>query len=141
MTKFLLDVNVLVAVIDPLHAMHERAMPWFLIHCKGDWATCPITENGAVRIVSQPTYANPQPSPPIEIMRELTEYGRHHFIPDNISILDEVVFNAAHVLSPKQITDTYLLALAAKHDSVLATLDRHIVTLAVRLPNARVHLI
>ena len=143
MNQYLLDVCVLVAILDPLHTLHQRAFPWFLEHAREGWATCPLTENGTVRIVSNPRYSNPQspPSVPIEILRDLTAFGNHRFVPDDISVLNSDTFDSEGILTPKQITDTYLLALAVHNNLILATLDKHLVTTAVRLPNAKLHLI
>ena len=58
MTTFLLDINVLLALSDPLHIQHEAAHQWFAQEGKKSWATCPLTENGFVRIASHPQYPN-----------------------------------------------------------------------------------
>jgi predicted nucleic acid-binding protein len=52
----LLDVNVLVALFDPVHVHHEAAHKWFGQNRKSGWATCPLTENGMVRVLSNPAY-------------------------------------------------------------------------------------
>jgi len=44
-TRFLLDINVLIALIDPAHIQHDRAHEWFETKGKKTWATCPLTEN------------------------------------------------------------------------------------------------
>src|SRR5713226_6496670 len=48
----LLDVNVLVALFDPAHVHHEAAHAWFGANRKNRWATCALTENGFVRVLS-----------------------------------------------------------------------------------------
>ena len=50
--RYLLDVNVLIALIDTAHIHHEIAHEWFAK--RGEWATCAITENGLLRIVAFP---------------------------------------------------------------------------------------
>ena len=62
---FLLDVNVMIALIDPLHIHHLQAEAWFLRAGKDGWATCPLTENGTLRIVGDKRYANSPGSPVI----------------------------------------------------------------------------
>ena len=52
----LLDVNVLVALFDPSHIHHEAAHAWFGPRREEGWATCPLTENGMVRVLSNPAY-------------------------------------------------------------------------------------
>ena len=59
----LLDVNVLVALFDPSHVHHTAAHDWFADRGEEGWATCPITENGLLRIVGHPKYPN-SPGPP-----------------------------------------------------------------------------
>ena len=51
MIRFLLDINVLIALIDPAHVQHDRAHRWFAGRGQKAWATCPLTENGVLRIV------------------------------------------------------------------------------------------
>ena len=51
----LLDVNVLVALFDPDHVHHEAAHVWFAATRGAGWATCPLTENGVVRVLSNPS--------------------------------------------------------------------------------------
>ncbi len=60
---YLLDVNVLIALIDPNHRQHEIAHDWFPRDGLGAWATCPITENGALRILGHANYPNSLGSP------------------------------------------------------------------------------
>lgn len=60
---FLLDVNVLIALIDPSHVGHDAAHHWFAEQGHADWATCPLTQNGVIRIVGNPRYPNSTGSP------------------------------------------------------------------------------
>jgi toxin-antitoxin system PIN domain toxin len=122
MTSHLLDVNVLVALIDPTHEHHERAHAWFADEGDIDWITVPITENGVLRIVSHPAYSNSQPTPVVLIsLASLCALPGHRFEPDALSILDGGV---EPLLSSAQVTDSYLVALAAYHGAKLATLDQ-----------------
>lgn len=98
-----------------------------------DWRSCPTTQNGAVRIVSHPRYPNNQPpAAVIESVRSLLEVGGHRFMPDKISLLDPPTVDPEALLSSTQVTDTYLLALAAGSGARLATFDTRIVTSAAR---------
>jgi hypothetical protein len=60
---YLLDVNLLIALIDPTHIGHDAAHNWFGSIGSVSWATCPITENGVIRIVGHPKYPNSMGSP------------------------------------------------------------------------------
>ena len=140
---YLLDVNVLIALIDPAHVSHDVAHVWFAARGHAAWATCPITENGVVRIVSHPNYPN-TPGPPSITTNMLARMGAlpgHHFWPDDISLISDDRFDLARLLTHAQVTDSYLLALAAAHDGQLATFDRRLTTNIARAGKAALHLI
>lgn len=126
MSATLLDVNVLVALLDPDHVMHERAHRWFASARTSTWLTCPITENGAIRILGLPGYPSPRPSHiAIAGFRALAEAPGHAFIPDSIRLIDAL--DESHLLTSRQVTDAYLLALAKVNGAKFATFDRRIV--------------
>jgi predicted nucleic acid-binding protein len=84
MSIALLDVNVLVAPFDPAHANHEDAHRWFGRNRKHGWATCPITINGCIRVLSNPAYPTVEATP-AEVtarLRSLCSSIDHHFWPD-----------------------------------------------------------
>lgn len=60
---YLLDVNVLIALLDPAHIQHDTAHAWFAEEGHTAWATCPLTENGVLRIIGHPRYPNSPGSP------------------------------------------------------------------------------
>lgn len=138
MSGFLLDVNVLIALIDPAHVHHDRAHDWFTGTGSADWLSCPTTQNGVIRIVSHPRYANAQPSPGpvIESLRSLARTGSHRFVPDDLSLLDDTAVRTGRLLSSAQVTDTYLLARAAALGAVVATFDQRFPTSAVNSGDA-----
>ena len=125
---FLLDVNVMIALIDPAHVGHDDAHRWFDAEGRAAWATCPMTENGVIRIVGHPKYPNTPGSAAAvaAIVRQLRLLPGHEFWPDDISLLDPAHVDADQVLTSAQVTDTYLLALAAAHGCKLATFDRRL---------------
>jgi toxin-antitoxin system PIN domain toxin len=127
MNAGLLDVNVLIALIDPAHEFHEAAHVWFKANRQNGWATCPITENGCLRIMSKPGY--PFPGLTVDrvrgILSELVRLDGHCFWPDSVSILHEDRFKLNRA-TPKQLTDLYLLALAVTQGGRLVTFDRTI---------------
>lgn len=131
MTRHLLDVNAVIALIDPLHVHHERAHRWFASRGDELWHTCPIVQNGVVRVVSHPKYSNSQPAPVVlASLASLAARDDHVFLPDTVSLLDTSV-HTERLLASSQVTDTYLLHLAASSDAMLATFDTRIVTSAV----------
>jgi toxin-antitoxin system PIN domain toxin len=124
----LLDVNVLVALFDPDHIHHDLAHDWFAEQRGAGWATCPLTENGLVRVLTSPRFRTPGPamSDVTERLRRLRLTGRHHFWADDISLTDTSVFRPAAIRGHKQVTDIYLAGLAQVKGGQLATLDRRI---------------
>jgi uncharacterized protein len=60
---FLLDVNLLIALVDPTHFGYDAAHRWFSETGAASWATCPLTGNGVIRIVGHPKYRNSAGSP------------------------------------------------------------------------------
>jgi len=125
--RALLDVNVLLALLDVDHVDHRRAQGWLSGEIQHGWASCALTQNGFVRIFSQPRYPNPiSPSEAIERLREATTTDSHQFWPCSVSLLEGKHVNSNHVHGPRQVTDAYLLALAVEHGGRLVTLDRTI---------------
>ena len=143
MTGYLLDVNVLIALIDPTHVQHDRAHDWFAAKGKEAWATCPLTENGVLRIVGHQRYPNSPGTPAAvgELVALLRAVGGHQFWADDVTLFDTQRINPARLLDAGQVTDTYLLALAVTHGGQLATFDRHLVTDAVIDGARAIHLI
>jgi toxin-antitoxin system PIN domain toxin len=124
----LLDVNVLVALFDPDHVHHDLAHDWFADRRADGWATCPMTEAGFIRVVSNPNYQPDPPRPAVAAaqLRRFCASGHHHFWPDALSPLTEKAFAFTGVRGYRQITDVYLLGLARHLDGTLATFDRSI---------------
>jgi toxin-antitoxin system PIN domain toxin len=139
--RALLDVNFLIALLDSDHSLHPVAASWFDKHAKRGWASCPITQNGCVRVMSHPRYPNPLPvREVVERLAGASQSPLHEFWPDDLSLLDAAVLDPAQIHGPRQITDLYLLALAVKHQGNLVTFDRTIATGAVLGP-AKDHLV
>lgn len=132
MTTYLLDVNLLLALLDPMHIHHEPAHRWFADKGHQAWATCPLTENGCIRIASHPSYPNRPGGVPavLDIFRRLSQAPGHHFWSEDISIIQ--ILDPDAVITHAQITDVYLLGLAVHKKGKLATLDQRIPSQAVR---------
>ncbi len=134
---YLLDVNVLLAILDPGHVAHDSAQTWFQT-TQPAWATCPITQNGALRILSGSTYRSAGGAPrftPAEVVASLSHMVTvrgHVFWADDLSLLDSDLVDASAITSSQQVTDTYLLALAVSKNAKLATFDRRLSPRAVR---------
>lgn len=140
---FLLDVNVLIALLDPLHVDHDIAHRWFGEVGSDAWASCPLTQNGVLRIVGHSRYPN-TPGSPREvwpILEGLCALPGHVFWPDDLTMLDPQVFIRDELKSSAQLTDVYLLGLASAHGGMLATFDTRISSGAVAGGSAGLHLI
>lgn len=128
----LLDVNVLIALFDREHIHHEITHDWFSETRAHGWATCPLTENGFVRILSNPRSPFAERAADVrDRLQRFCESGDHSFWPDAISLRDTRVFRAPLPVGFKQVTDVYLLGLACHYGGSLVTLDKSIPLAAV----------
>lgn len=134
MRSALLDINVLLALLDSDHVDHSRAQSWVAEEMDSAWASCAITENGFVRIISQPRY--PSPITPASASTLLSaarrDSGDHEFWPCEVSLLDDAVIDRTRLHNSRQVTDAYLLALAVAADGRFVTFDRGIALSTVR---------
>jgi toxin-antitoxin system PIN domain toxin len=124
----LLDVNVLLALFEPDHPHHELAHDWFGDHQMNGWATCPLTQNGFVRILANPRVRS-EISRPLELIDYLARFcaSKHHvFWADAVSLTDRKTFNSSYFRGHRQLSDIYLLGLAKKMGGYLATFDQGI---------------
>jgi hypothetical protein len=130
--RALLDVNVLIALLDAAHVHHGGARTWLEANIAEGWASCPITQNGCIRILSQAAY--PGAEPPAAVAARLAGAVAtrwHEFWADDLSLLDSGVLDWRQLLGSRQLTDAYLLALAVRRGGRLVTLDRSVPLAAV----------
>lgn len=130
----LLDVNVLVALFDPEHLHHEAAHAWFGRNRAARWATCPLTENALVRVLSNASYPGRRTTveDAAARLRTFCADRLHVFWPDSVSVRDPGRFRWNHVQGHRQLTDVYLLALSVANQGRLATFDSTISLKAVQ---------
>lgn len=125
--RSLLDVNVLVALFDQDHVDHVRVRAWLAARIDDGWASCPITQNGFVRVISQPAYPSPVTAgEAIRLLDGAVSTFHHEFWPNAVSVLDERVVRRRHVLGHRQVTAVHLLATAVANGGCLAMLDRSV---------------
>ena len=130
--RALLDVNVLIALHDPQHVHHELAVDWLLAHAANGWASCPITQNGCLRVMSQPAYPQARSvSELIDVLGGSFQAPSHQFWPDDISLFASATLRRHSVLGHRQLTDAYLLALAVAHGGRFVSFDRAIAVTSV----------
>ena len=131
--RSLLDVNVLLALLDANHLHHGLVMAWWKENQGQGWASCPLTQNGVLRIMSGSSYLNRQaPAVVAERLGLATAHNSHKFWPDTLSLLEAGLLKWERVIGSRQITDTYLLALAVKNGGRFVTLDKGVSVQAVR---------
>lgn len=131
--RALLDVNVLIALLDGGHVHHRSATAWLEREISHGWASCPLTQNGCVRIMAQRSY--PGSFTPAEVAERLGEAvadTSHEFWPADVSLLNSGLFDWVHVLGHRQVTDIYLLQLAVQRGGRFVTFDQSIPLTAVR---------
>lgn len=125
--RSLYDVSALIALLDENHPAHDAVYQWFNHNIEQGWASCPLTQNGCLRILSQPSYPRPLSiTESYERLRVAMSTPYHQFIADDISLFDDTLVRYNDLHSYQQITDVYLLALAVAHGARLVTLDTHI---------------
>lgn len=128
--RALLDANVLVALLDPEHSLHERAHSfWQELSESGGWSSCPITQNGVLRILASERYPGSSNYSKADVFANLSGLIRnsdHKFWPDEISLLDRTRFDPEAIFGPKHFTDIYLLGLAMYNNGRFVTFDQRV---------------
>ena len=125
----LFDINLLIALLDGGHTLHERAHAWWSANLSAGWASCPLTENGLIRIMSNPAYRSKIHLSPSFLAAQLALFAvetNHEFWPDSLSFRDDRYFELNQMQTSRSLTDVYLLGLAASRDGRLVTFDRNI---------------
>ncbi len=131
--RALLDVNVLISLLDDQHLHHATAKRWFVANVAQGWASCPLSQNGCARILSQPAYSNSISTVrALEKIAHACQNPEHEFWPDSISLIDSNIACLERIHGPRQLTDIYLLALAVNRGGRLITLDERIPLSAVK---------
>ncbi len=138
--RALLDINVLIALLDADHVFHTRAHTWWAARTEAGWASCPLTENGLVRIMCHPGYSERirlTPSKLVGLLSDFAARSNHEFWPDDLSLRDAEHFLADRIHGSRQVTDIYLLGLATSHQGQLVTFDESIPLSAVSEAKSR----
>lgn len=132
MKTALLDINILTALLWPAHEHHEGAHRWFGGRAAAPWATCPLTQLGFVRIVSNPAFSRDALSPvdAVALLAGNLGHPAHQFWSDSLQVPAAIKEMETGLQGFKQLTDAYLLALAHRRKGVLATFDRGLRTIA-----------
>ena len=131
MTAFLLDVNVLIALMWPAHEAHTQTQDWFRRKSREGWATCPFTEAAFVRIITNPAFSRDAVTPQeaLKLLAANLNHAAHRFWAEEISFVAATQPLARRLVGHQQVTDAYLLGLAMYNRGKLATLDRAVLAL------------
>jgi len=130
--RALLDVDVLIALLDRQHEAHSRVHQWLGENRSTGWASCPLTERGCLRIMTDSRY--PARVSAVEVLGRLftaKHVGNYEFWPDDLSMTDALIFDRGS-FRHQEATEVYLLALATKRGGRLLTFNKSIpVTIAM----------
>lgn len=132
--RALLDVNVWVALFDDAHVFSSQANA-FIERPDTRIATCPLVENGVVRVMNVPRYGKYGAVGIQRVRDRLNEACRvldHEFWPDDITLRDDAKVDLSRVHEHHQITDLYLLALCVSRGGRLVTFDQSVPLSSVR---------
>lgn len=137
MKPYLLDVNVLLALVWPSHVHHALAQTWFAERRAVGFCTCPLTEIGFLRISANPKFTRKAvlPAEALALLERIKSMPEHEFWTDDLPAT-AALGSGERIMGHRQITDAYLLALARARGGVLATFDRG--TLALAHPNKEI---
>ena len=131
----MLDLNVFVALAWPAHEHHTAARTWFLSRGKSKWATCPLTQLGFIRLLSNPAFSPDALSVPdaLALLMKNVNQPAHEFWPDALTAPRALKPLIRDAFGYRQITDAYLLSLVLRHKARLATFDRGLLEFATEL--------
>lgn len=115
MTPVLLDASVLIPLVVADHEHHARVAQW--TRSVEGLALCPITEGALVRFLVR---TGEKATVATELLRLLHAAPRVEFWPDGVSYADLAL---GEVRGHRQVTDAYLVALAASRGARLVTCD------------------
>ena len=126
--KYLLDLNVVVALTDDEHEHYASAHRWFSTLSGESWGTCPLSDAGYIRLATSPAarIGSGSFSTAIAVLAELARRPGYRFWPITDAWAELTAQIASRIFGHQQVTDAYLLGLAIKEDGVLVTFDRGI---------------
>ena len=127
--RYLLDVNVFLALLSENHTHHQLVTTWF--NTPGlRWAICPFTEAGFLRNATAPRSGQITMSEATAVLARMAQEPGYHYLPiaADWQTLCSPFFTRLY--GTKQVTDAYLLGLALREGLVLVTMDKAIMHLA-----------
>jgi hypothetical protein len=134
MSRYLLDVNVLLALVWPRHESYEAAHAWFGKTGRHAWATNPLTQLGVLRLLTNPavTKGVVGAAAALAAVAEFTRHEGHEFWPLDREIAACLTVTSGRLRGHGQWTDAMLLWHATERDGVLVSFDSGLKALAGR---------
>lgn len=128
--RYLLDVNVLVALTGRSHVHHRFIKEWFYASPSLQWDICAFTEAGFLRNATASRPGQITMSEATEILNHLAQHPGYRYLPIDADWQTLCSPFFARLYGTKQVTDVYLLGLSVREDLVLVTMDKAIIHLA-----------
>ena len=117
MSRALLDINVLLALLDSDHGDHDRARVWLDGEIAIGWASCAITQNGFVRIVNRPRYPSPVAlAEAVDVLDRACASPHHEFWLCEVSLVDDQVIDRTRVHGSRQELHVVVEATGVERD-------------------------
>lgn len=139
-SRYLLDVNVLLARLTQDHIHHKLATEW-LNTSDLRWANCAFTEAGFLRIATAPAFGRIALREATLILAELARHPGYRYLPITADWQTLTKPFASRLYGTRQVTDAYLLGIAVQEGYVLATFDKAMLHLAGREYRSHVRLL
>ncbi len=122
-TVYLLDVNVVLALLDERHAHHAAAEVWF--DSPGlQWSLCAFTEAGVLRFFTRPKTGGLSMEQATSMLERLKRRPGYSFQPISAEWQALTAPFSKRIHGHNQVTDAYLLGLAVREGLVLTTFDK-----------------
>ena len=128
--RYLLDVNILVALTTRSHVHHGLVKEWFYASPSLQWGICAFTEAGFLRNATAPRSGQITMSEATEILKHLAQHPGYRYLPIDADWQTLCSSFFTRLYGTKQVTDAYLLGLAVREGLVLVTIDKAIIHLA-----------
>jgi len=128
--RYLLDVNVIVALAERTHVHNGLVREWFYAAPDLEWSLCAFTESGYLRIATGPVPGRIDMPEATAILNQLTLHPGYRYLPITVDWQTLCSPFFKRLYGTNQVTDAYLLGLAVREDLVLVTMDKGILHLA-----------
>ena len=116
---WLLDGNVLVALVIDSHVHHDRAHRWFDTLKQDHFATCTLTQGTLLRVHMR-SAADRSAAAAWRALRGVADHPKHDWWDDSLGFLE---VPHRHLQGSAQVTDAWLAELARRRHGRLATID------------------